>query len=327
MERNRYPVSEEQKAEAKKLDLLTYLQRYEPNELVHIHGNEYCTRTHDSLKITLKKDNESIWNWYSQGFGGKTALDYLIKVQGYTFVDAVKKLCGLSYVVPAASGNPPTKAKEKRPFILPSANFTNNVITNYLCKERGLSKSLVDECIRRKLIYEAKEHHNIVFVGYDIKGTAQFATMRGCYGKQFRHDVEGSNKAYSFSVSARKQEADILCVFESAIDALSFLVLSNVCECSDMLALSGVAPPKSSNRTMQKIPVALEQYLTDHPQIKHVILCLDNDDAGRKATKEISRLVEARGYVVSDMPPKLGKDYNEELLARRELQREKDQCR
>lgn len=30
-------------AEAKKLDLLTYLQNYEPQELVHVSGNVYCT--------------------------------------------------------------------------------------------------------------------------------------------------------------------------------------------------------------------------------------------------------------------------------------------
>lgn len=38
-------------AEAKKLDLLTYLQNYEPQELVHVSGNVYCTKTHDSLRI------------------------------------------------------------------------------------------------------------------------------------------------------------------------------------------------------------------------------------------------------------------------------------
>lgn len=36
-------------AQAKQMDLLTYLQHYEPNELVKVGGNTYCTRTHDSL--------------------------------------------------------------------------------------------------------------------------------------------------------------------------------------------------------------------------------------------------------------------------------------
>ena len=58
---------------ARQVDLLTYLQTCEPNELVHISGNHYCTREHDSLKISNGK-----WYWFSRGFGGYNALDYLI---------------------------------------------------------------------------------------------------------------------------------------------------------------------------------------------------------------------------------------------------------
>lgn len=36
--------------QAKQLDLLTYLQIYEPDQLVKVSGDTYCTRDHDSLK-------------------------------------------------------------------------------------------------------------------------------------------------------------------------------------------------------------------------------------------------------------------------------------
>lgn len=58
-------------AKAKQMDLLTYLQNYEPQELVHVSGNIYCTKAHDSLRISNGK-----WCWFSQGIGGKSALDY-----------------------------------------------------------------------------------------------------------------------------------------------------------------------------------------------------------------------------------------------------------
>ena len=45
-------VTREMIDRAKKMDLLTYLQTYEPQELVHFGGNTYCTREHDSLKIS-----------------------------------------------------------------------------------------------------------------------------------------------------------------------------------------------------------------------------------------------------------------------------------
>ena len=44
--------------EVKRMDLLTYLKNYEPQELVHFSGNTYTTRSHDSLKIS--KDRKSV---------------------------------------------------------------------------------------------------------------------------------------------------------------------------------------------------------------------------------------------------------------------------
>ena len=65
---------------ARQVDLLTYLQTCEPQELVHVSGNVYCTKTHDSLRISNGK-----WCWFSRGIGGYSALDYLIKVKGIPF--------------------------------------------------------------------------------------------------------------------------------------------------------------------------------------------------------------------------------------------------
>ena len=76
-------------AKAKEMDLLTYLKNYEPGELVHFGGSTYCTRTHDSLKISNGK-----WCWFSRGIGGKTALDYLIKVREIPFTEAVEMIVG-----------------------------------------------------------------------------------------------------------------------------------------------------------------------------------------------------------------------------------------
>ena len=39
--------------EARRVDLLTYLQQNDPGNLVHISGNNYCTRDHDSLEMVL----------------------------------------------------------------------------------------------------------------------------------------------------------------------------------------------------------------------------------------------------------------------------------
>ena len=73
-------------ARAREMDLLTYLRTYEPQELVHFGGSTYCTREHDSLKISNGK-----WCWFSRGIGGYSALDYLSeKVQKLSLVARLK---------------------------------------------------------------------------------------------------------------------------------------------------------------------------------------------------------------------------------------------
>ena len=44
--------TKEQQELAKQMDLFTYLKNYEPNELVQESRTQYCTREHDSLKIS-----------------------------------------------------------------------------------------------------------------------------------------------------------------------------------------------------------------------------------------------------------------------------------
>ena len=74
-------------ARAREMDLLTYLRTYEPQELVHFGGSTYCTREHDSLKISNGK-----WCWFSRGIGSYSALDYLIKVKEMPFTQAVETI-------------------------------------------------------------------------------------------------------------------------------------------------------------------------------------------------------------------------------------------
>ena len=60
----------------RQIDLLSYLHEFEPSNIVKVKGtsNVYCTAEHDSLKISNGK-----WYWWSRGFGGYSALDYLTK--------------------------------------------------------------------------------------------------------------------------------------------------------------------------------------------------------------------------------------------------------
>ena len=108
-------VTKEQIAAAKRMTAIEFLRRYRPNDLVKSSARgEFELRSHDSFKIN---GESSVWHWKSRGIGGKSALDYLIYVEGVRFVEAVKLLCeeNPDYIAPAHK----SIEGERLPFALP----------------------------------------------------------------------------------------------------------------------------------------------------------------------------------------------------------------
>ena len=300
-------VTPEQITKAKEIDLLTYLRSYNPYELVNVGGNTFCTREHDSLKISNGK-----WNWFSRGIGGKTALDYLIKVQGFSFTRAVETLVGQSLLPLSHVPQAKPKDQEPRKLLLPQASPCATHVVNYL-HGRGIDYELIDYCIRTRRIYESQPYHNAVFVGCDLDGQPRYAALRGTVG-DFKGEATGSDKRYSFSI-AEDQNAPGVHLFESAIDLLSYATLLKMkgknWQQDALLSLAGVFKRKREG----VVPLTLSQYLKDHPGTNTLFLHLDNDEVGRDAAVGI---VEGLGdrYTVLDRPPPYGKDVND-LLQRK----------
>ena len=144
--------------EAKRMDLLTYLREFEPGELVKFSRNTYTTKTHDSLKISNGK-----WMWWSRGIGGKSALDYLIKVRSMDFVEAVQIIMGNGSVSYPTYEN--SISYEQQPLLLPERSPTSDVVVEYLFG-RGIDYEIINECLDKELIVESLPYHNVVFFGY-----------------------------------------------------------------------------------------------------------------------------------------------------------------
>lgn len=120
--------SKELLAEIKQIDLLTYLQNYEPGELVKINERMYTTREHDSLKIS-----NGLWFWWSKGIGGRSALDFLVKVRGMDFTDAVEVLVNKTAVRKPIYSKPLTVPKAKNSYF-PKRLLTTAAL-RFICKE------------------------------------------------------------------------------------------------------------------------------------------------------------------------------------------------
>ena len=301
--------TEKQIEQARSIDLLTYLQTYEPTELVHVRGNTYCTREHDSLKISNGK-----WMWWSRGFGGSSALDYLIKVKGIVFMDAMKILTKEDDNLHKADTKICRKEEydRERKVLLPEKADTNLEVIRYLT-ERGIDRAIIQECIDEGLLYESLPYHNCIFIGNDEKGNPAYAFYRATNGERIMGDAAGSDKKYSFRINSN---GNTLHVFESAIDLLSYATImkmrTGAWRAETMVSLGGVYV-SSSNKATMKIPAALDIALHNHPEVKSIALHLDNDHAGRSAARAIGENLKGR-FIIKNEPPPAGKDYNDYLL-------------
>lgn len=278
--------------EVKRMDLLTYLKKYEPYELVHFSGNTYTTRTHDSLKISNGK-----WMWWSQRTGGRSALDYLIKVRGYSFLEAVELLAKQANIQPSLSVS--ENVPMEKQLLLPKKNQDDQKVIAYL-SGRGIDKEIIQFCLESGRVYESAFHHNAVFVGMDEKDNPKYAAIRGT-GTSFIGEANGSDKNYSFSIFTEKS-CDTMHLFESAIDLLSYATLLKLdgkeWRREHLLSLAGVYQP-AKEIEKSKVPVALARALKMHPEVKTIVFHLDNDRIGRLATKAISTVLPKQ-YQVKD---------------------------
>ena len=254
-------------------------------------GKEYRWKAHDSLTVCGNK-----WFRHSQSKGG-FPVDFVMEFYGKSFPEAVQMLTGeLSEAQPEVDPAPSLA------FRLPLRNVTNANILNYLTQERKLSPSLVNFFIAAGDIYEDAAHHNVVFVGRDSDGHPRYASSRGIREK-FRQDAACAEKAFGFAHRGTDKQ---LLVFEAPIDLLSFIELfPKNWQQHNYLSLGGVSGK------------ALQQFLSERPDVERVFLCLDADKAGEDACKRLAALLPDTVSVTRIQP--CMKDWNDVLVHRAEI--------
>ena len=254
-------------------------------------GKEYRWKAHDSLTVCGNK-----WFRHSQSKGG-FPVDFVMEFYGKSFPEAVQMLTGEPGEVQPEADPAPSPA-----FRLPLRNVTNANILNYLTQERKLSPSLVNFFIVAGDIYEDAAHHNVVFVGRDADGHPRYASSRGIREK-FRQDAAGAEKAFGFAHRGTDKQ---LLVFEAPIDLLSFIELfPKNWQQHNYLSLGGVSGK------------ALQQFLSERPDMERVFLCLDADKAGEDACKRLAALLPDTVSVTRIQP--CMKDWNDVLVHRAEI--------
>ena len=288
--------TEEQKQQAASVDLERFLL-CRGEKLITSGREKRLARDHS---VTVR-GNE--WYDHAEERGGH-AVSFVQKFYGLSYPEAVFLLLGgdTGNAFPAASEKEP---EEPKPFELPPANSDMRRVYAYLVKRRGIDRDIVTAFARAKLLYEDAEYHNAVFVGTDADGVARHAHKRSTNseGKAFRLNVEGSNPKHSFHHIGTDGR---LYVFEAPIDLLSYITLNP----ENWQEHSYVACCGTSSHPVLEL-------VAQHPEIKAVYLCLDNDEAGHTACKRMEALLEMVGVQTMQLIP-FGKDWNDDLLSARQ---------
>ena len=276
-------------------------------------GRSFCWLRHDSVVFSGSK-----WFRHSEREGGR-AIGFCKKFFGMKFQEAMEYLLDfLPEMRTGANDNRDVKSesiapreeerdkaedgqvKECAELILPPENETMKSAYRYLIKERHLDPEVVSFFAREKSMYEDASWHGVVFLGKDGDGKVRNAHVRGTrdeYGK-FRMTCEGSDSNYGFG---HVGSGNLLYAFEAPIDLLSFVSYRRGWKNDSYVALNGV----SGN--------AVFRFLEEHENITGVVLCLDNDEAGERASMRIARELREKGVNDVRRLCSIRKDWNEDL--------------
>lgn len=300
-------IPPEEVARAKEVGLLQYIEQKDPSRLAR-KGRDFTLDGHNSFILS----RNGRWHYASKGIGGGGAIDYLMSIEGMSFQEAVYEILNTSpsdYQRPAKDETAPEKK-----LVPPEAEADTSNIERYLAS-RGITKEVVRYFIEKGDIYQSARYHSVCFVGRDISGTPRLVNVRGTVGT-FKQNVAGSDRRYSFqNFYPGRQTAHF---FEAPIDMLSYAVLLSESgydfRTFNLVSLSGITGKGGSAEA--KLPIPVQQYITDHPEVHTFYAHFDNDEAGQTAGRLLVAAMPKDKTVILQSPPHGYKDVNEYLTNR-----------
>ncbi len=165
---------------AKNTDMIALLESEEGFSFKSTYGErEFKCIEHNSLVVN---GNRRRWYWNSRQVGGNNALDYLVKIRGMNFRDAVLHLVGdreqTAYTPIRKAVTENVSVSKPVRFVLPEQahfpdgrrNYSN--IIAYLNKGRGIDMNIINTLIASGQIYQGVQYNGLHIVGYNDEGMA-----------------------------------------------------------------------------------------------------------------------------------------------------------
>ena len=165
---------------AKNTDMIALLESEEGFSFKSTYGErEFKCIEHNSLVVN---GNRRRWYWNSRQVGGNNAIDYLVKIRGMNFRDAVLHLVGdreqTAYTPIKKAVTENVSVSKPVRFVLPEQahfpdgrrNYSN--IIAYLNKGRGIDMNIINTLIASGKIYQGVQYNGLHIVGYNDEGMA-----------------------------------------------------------------------------------------------------------------------------------------------------------
>lgn len=307
------------------------------------------TVEHDSIVIY---EDDNTYHRYSNGNGGD-AVAFMMEFSGIDESDlnkhdqvneCIRILEQRLKINPELAVQQVRYKREKPKFVMPEKADTNRKVRDYLCRTRGIEERIVDKWIHEGLLFqEAGRFGNCVFVSRDENGKPVYGVKRSADSKRkFVVDVEGSDYSQGFFIKGKldyytkvsdnfASEHSSLFVTEAVIDLMSLQSLYLRRRDYELRQQGKLDcdPEDYENRFLNSNWYSLNgcrkydgllNTIASHKGIKDIFLALDNDEAGRNASKAIKEEIQKRFPdrkidVSIRVPPTEGRDWNDELKA------------
>lgn len=307
------------------------------------------TVEHDSIVIY---EDDNTYHRYSDGNGGD-AVAFMMEFSGIDesnlnkhdqVNECIRILEQRLKINPELAVQQVRYKREKPKFVMPEKADTNRKVRDYLCSTRGIEERIVDKWIHEGLLFqEAGRYGNCVFVSRDENGKPVYGVKRSADPvRKFVVDVEGSDYSRGFFIPGKldsytkmkdinASEHKILFVTEAVIDLMSLQSLYLRRRDYELRQQSKLdcEPEDYENRFLNSNWYSLNgcrkydgllNTIASNEGIKDIFLALDNDEAGRNASKAIKdeiqkRFPDRKINVSIRVPPTEGRDWNDELKA------------
>lgn len=231
-------------------------------------GNVYRDKEHDSLIVFPHTDT---YYRYSKEQGGN-AFNLIMNTLDCNFNEALKFVRNNnienSFEIKKLDEE---IIEENKHLIFPKRSENSNKIIDYLSNERKISKNIIFDLIKRKIIFE-DDKHNLCFLGKNIEGEIKNILRRSIENKEFM-TVKGSQKKYPFAIENNNNNSNIV-VTEGELDCISMYQVYG--KKYTYIALSSIAD------------LGLVNFIKERDLNSITInLCLDRDSAGDLGTERV----------------------------------------